>query len=83
MNPANINVSFFAVVSMFSSSAYQMLGLTNQGQDSGAEKNIEGARTVLGYLTMLREKTAGNLSFEEETILNDVIGAIEEEIAKA
>ena len=81
MNPANINPSFFAVVSMFSSTAYQMLGFS--GQDSGTEKDPESARTVLGYLTMLREKTAGNLSMEEEYILNETIRGIEEELPQA
>ncbi|MGD2247467.1 MAG: DUF1844 domain-containing protein [Candidatus Methanofastidiosia archaeon] len=37
------------------------------------EKNIEGAKAVIDILVMLKEKTQGNLTAEEQKILDESI----------
>ena len=55
------------------SSALIHLGEAPNPETGRVEKNLEGARELVDLLTMLREKTRGNLTKEEEEIFNDLL----------
>ncbi len=49
------------------------LGRIPNPQTGKAEINLEVARLFIGQLEMIREKTRGNLSGEEQEILDNVL----------
>lgn len=41
------------------------------------EKNLEGTKSIIDILTMLREKTAGNLDKDEKEMLDNAISSLQ------
>ena len=81
MNPNELNVRFFSLVSMFASACWQHLGKIPDKTDGTFSKDLEGAQSSIEMLLMLREKTQGNLTGSEEKLLNDTIAALQENYA--
>ena len=86
MNPANISedVDFKQLILGFSSAALHYLGQSQL--DTKVEKNLPLARHNIGIIELLRDKTKGNLTKEEstmiETVLKDLHIQYVDEVAK-
>ncbi len=72
MDPKEINVHFFSLISMFASACWQHLGKTPD-----QTKDLKKAKADIDMMDMLRDKTKGNLTDTEEKLLNDTIAALQ------
>jgi hypothetical protein len=61
-------VEFSVYVLNLVTAALQLFGDLGEG-----EKDLQGAKSVIDILLMLKEKTAGNLTSEEQKILDESI----------
>jgi len=68
---------FVNLVMMLTSSAMQQLGKLVDPMTNKTEINLEGARISIDMLSMLREKSSGNLDNEEEQLLNDSLASLQ------
>ena len=75
-------VLFFSLVHMFQRSAMVSMGFLN-GHDGKMHWNMKEARDAIDMLTMLREKTSGNLDEHEDRLLNGVISELQLHFVKA
>ena len=86
MDPKEINVQFFSLVSTLASACWQQLGKTPSQIDGEVHKDLKSAQSTIDMLIMLREKTEGNLTNTEHRLLEDTISALqsnyEEEAAR-
>ena len=82
MDPKEINVNLFALISMLASACWQHLGKMPSQTEGEVIKDLEGAKNVIGMLLMLKDKMAGNLTKTEEKLLNDTISALQRELAQ-
>ena len=66
-------LQFIQFVSMLSNSAMQHLGKFTNPLTGKIEKSLEAAQATIDLLSMLKEKTKGNLTKrEEETLTNSL-----------
>ncbi|OGQ36890.1 MAG: hypothetical protein A3F16_01155 [Deltaproteobacteria bacterium RIFCSPHIGHO2_12_FULL_43_9] len=70
-SPVSIDFSTFAV--SLGSAALMGLGLAKNPATGNFEKNLDSAKLHIDLLTMLKEKTKGNLTKEEEELLNALL----------
>ncbi len=78
--------SFQMLVDFLARNAAAMLGGMTDPRTGQAFLDIEGAREMIDMLDVLREKTRGNLSHEDDQLLLEVIGSLKlsfMEISKA
>jgi uncharacterized protein DUF1844 len=61
------------VVSLASSAAIHFGDLPDPNTGERAEMNLEGAAQMIDILTLLEEKTRGNLTLEERQVLEQVL----------
>jgi uncharacterized protein DUF1844 len=61
------------VVSLASSAAIHFGDLPDPNTGERAEMNLEGAAQMIDILTLLEEKTRGNLTIEERQVLEQVL----------
>lgn len=73
MEKSKVEASFSALVFSFATAALMYLGLEKHPDSQTVEKNLDLARLNIDWLLVLRDKTNGNLSSEEQTYLNSVI----------
>lgn len=66
-------VSFSTLLFTFSSQAAVHLGLLENPLTGKRETDIPGARHFIDTLDLLQEKTKGNLTQEEETLLSSLL----------
>jgi uncharacterized protein DUF1844 len=67
-------LSFTAfVISLASSAAIHLGDIANPETGAKAEPNLEGASQMIEILSLLEEKTKGNLSAEERQVLEQVL----------
>ena len=66
-----INFSGF-VIGLANSALYQ-LGLIPTSEEGAPQKDIQGARQTIDIIAMLEEKTRGNLTEEEQTIIKETL----------
>lgn len=64
---------FMGLVTMFSQGVMQHLGKIADPLTGKVEKNLEAAKATIDLLHMLKNKTKGNLSVEEERLLNSIL----------
>ncbi|MFH1046038.1 MAG: DUF1844 domain-containing protein [Candidatus Omnitrophota bacterium] len=70
MNRADLNeVLFIQYVSILTNAAMQQLGKIMNPVTGKMERNLEAARATIDLLTMLKEKTQGNLNAREEKVI--------------
>jgi hypothetical protein len=62
---------------MLSTSALQQLGKLVNPATSKAEVDLDGAQVTIDMLNMLREKTRGNLSRDEEKMLGELVSSLQ------
>ena len=75
--------NFASLIVMFSSSAWMGLGKIADPVSGEVKKDLAGARYSIEVLAVLREKTKGNLSKEEERLLNGIIADLQANYAEA
>jgi hypothetical protein len=68
---------FHHLVAMFETLALQQLGKLVNPLTGNAEKDLRQARITIDMLEMVREKTAGNLSPEEQRLLGAVLAELQ------
>lgn len=68
----NMDSNFSTLVLSIGSSAAMSLGMTPNPNSGKTEKNLEVARFNIELLRMLRQKTANNLSLDEQKFLDSV-----------
>ena len=76
-NEKQVEAQFIGLVSILANSALQQLGKVMNPATGKVERNLEGARMTIDWLRMLKAKTAGNLSGEEESIISSYIANLQ------
>lgn len=66
-------IMFTQLVLMFHTAAMQQLGKLKNPLTDAVERNLEAAQNSIDLLDMLKEKTRGNLSGDENRLLLQVI----------
>jgi hypothetical protein len=67
-------LSFTAfVLSLASTAAIHLGDLADPATSEKSEKNLEGASQMIDILTLLEQKTRGNLTAEERQVLEQVL----------
>ena len=64
---------FVQLVTMLYSAAMQQMGKVVNPLTNKIEKNLEHAKLSIDMLTMIEEKTKGNLSEEEKKVLENTL----------
>jgi hypothetical protein len=64
---------FTQLVVMFHAATMQQLGKVKHPVTDKIEKNVEAAENTIDILDMLQAKTKGNLSTDEEVLINQVL----------
>jgi hypothetical protein len=68
------DLSFTAfIISLASSAAIHFGDLPDPESGETSEPNLEGAQQMIDILTLLEEKTRGNLTIEERQVLEQVL----------
>lgn len=70
-------VRFFSLVTMFASSAYQSMGKIANPMTGKIERNLDSAQGFIDILIMLKTKTDGNLTDDEEKIITSTISDLQ------
>jgi hypothetical protein len=68
---------FTNLVMMLSSSAMQQMGKIANPMTQQTEVNLEGAQISIDMLTMLQNKTSGNLEDDEKKMLSDILSSLQ------
>ena len=66
-------VNFAALILGFSSAALHYMGEAPLDSQGKGEKNLELAKQNIDIIQMLKSKTAGNLSTDEEALVSQVV----------
>jgi len=64
---------FTQLVVMFHAATMQQLGKVQSSISGKIERDLVGAQGSIDILDMLREKTKGNLTADEERLINDLL----------
>ncbi len=64
---------FISVVYFFTTIALQHLGIVKNPLTDKVEKNLDVAKYTIDVLDLIKEKTKGNLSKEEESLLTSTL----------
>ena len=70
-------VRFFSLITMFASSAYQSMGKIANPMTGKVERNLDSAQGFIDILVMLKTKTKGNLTDDEEKIITSTISDLQ------
>lgn len=70
-------VRFFSLITMFASSAYQSMGKIANPMNGKVERNLDSAQGFIDILIMLKTKTSGNLTDDEEKIITSTISDLQ------
>ncbi len=76
-NPKGLEASFSTLVLSIGSSAAMALGLAPNPMSGKTEKDLNLARFNIDLLIMLRDKTKGNLTDEEQRFINSIISDLQ------
>ena len=77
MEDKSYESEFLQLVLGLQSSAWMLLGKIANPISGKQEKNLEAAKGIIDTLIMLKEKTRGNLSKTEESLLGSAIQQLE------
>jgi hypothetical protein len=77
MEEQSINPQFVSLVMMLASACWQQLGKVPNPVTGKIEKEIDNAQITIELLSMLRDKTKGNLSTDEERLLANTISDLQ------
>jgi hypothetical protein len=68
---------FLSLVMMLASAAWQQLGKIPHPISGKTEKDLKSAQITIDILAMLKDKTKGNVTAEEEKALTNVIADLQ------
>lgn len=68
---------FIQYVSILANSGMQQLGKIMSPLTGKIERSLEAANATIDLLSMLKEKTKGNLSSEEESVLSSALANLQ------
>jgi hypothetical protein len=66
-------LKFIQYISILTNSGMQQLGKIMNPLTGKMEKNLEAAQATIELLSMLKDKTKGNLSTDEESVLTNAL----------
>ena len=67
-----MDITFTSILKMYYSQGAVYLGLIEDPVTNKKEKNLAQAKLLIDILTILMEKTKGNLNAEEESLINEI-----------
>jgi hypothetical protein len=67
------DVRFLDLVNMLATHAFVQLGDVVDPTSGERAENLQGAQVMIGFLTLMQEKTKGNLDKEEEKFLEEML----------
>ena len=70
-------IRFISLVSMFASSAFMSMGKIANPATGKTERDLDAARGFIDILVMLKARTAGNLSKDEERMISSTISDLQ------
>ncbi len=76
-NQELLQLMFIQYISILANSGMQQLGKIMDPVTGRIEKNLEAAHATIEILTMLKEKTKGNLSDVEEKVISDAVANLQ------
>lgn len=77
-NKEEMNTVLFShLVIMLSSTAMQQLGKLVNPVTGKTDVTLEGAQVTIDIIEMLKEKTKGNLTKDEERLVNDILTSLQ------
>jgi hypothetical protein len=82
MSNDNFKIDFAGLVRMYHAQALIYLGAIKNPVTDKIEKNLDQAQLLIGILLVLKEKTANNLTSEEQTMLNNSLARLAAELQK-
>ena len=68
---------FIQYVSILTNAGMQQMGKIMSPVTGKMEKNLEAARATIDLLSMLKEKTKGNLSSSEEKVISNALANLQ------
>jgi len=68
---------FVHYVSILANSGMQQLGKIMNPMTGKVEKNLEAVQATIELLSMLKEKTKGNLTSDEEKVISDALANLQ------
>jgi hypothetical protein len=71
--PAAHQGSLLGLINMLASEAAMFLGLIESPVDGELKVDLDSAREMIDLLTLLEQKTKGNLTREEEKVFEDIL----------
>ncbi|MCL2389306.1 MAG: DUF1844 domain-containing protein [Elusimicrobia bacterium] len=77
MEDKDINQKFFGLITMFAGATWQFLGKVPNQMDGKISVDLKAAQMYIDVLEMLREKTKGNLTSKEESLLAETISSLQ------
>ncbi|MFH1369432.1 MAG: DUF1844 domain-containing protein [Elusimicrobiota bacterium] len=77
MDEKNINHHLMSIILMLASACWQQLGKIPNPVDNKVEVDLEHAQITIDILEMLKEKTKGNLTTEEDKLLSNTIADLQ------
>jgi hypothetical protein len=72
----NVPVTFASFVISLGSSSLMLMGEKLDPQQPSMPVNLPQAKEIIDLLSILEEKTAGNLTTEEQSVLRDMLYAL-------
>jgi len=69
----NVDANFFQLVMSLQIAAMQYMGKIVSPMTGKVERNLEQAKVSVDMLSMIAEKTKGNLSEQEEKLINNIL----------
>ncbi|HNS48572.1 MAG TPA: DUF1844 domain-containing protein [bacterium] len=70
-------MEFIDLVMIFQAAGWQALGKFPNPANGRSEVNLPAAESAIGLLSILRDKSRGNLTQEEERVLNESIANLQ------
>ena len=68
---------FIQYISILANSAMQQMGKIMNPASGKMEKNLEAAKATIDLLSMLKEKTRGNLTTNEEQVISNALANLQ------
>ena len=68
---------FIQYISLLTNAGMQQLGKIMNPMTGKMEKNLEAAKATIDLLSMLKEKTKGNLSTNEEQVFSNALANLQ------
>ena len=70
-------VKFIQYISILANAGMQQLGKIMSPVTGKTERSLEAAKATIDLISMLKEKTKGNLSAEEESVISNALANLQ------